>query len=75
MLERDPDRRLARRLERRAPQPGPEFSLRLQERLAGLQSATGRPAGLAVIVLLCLVCGIVLLILALVGATGSGPLG
>ena len=74
MLERDPDRRLARRLERRRPQPPPEFSLRLQERLAGLLSATGRPAGLAAIVLTCLLIGVLLLLLALVGATGSGPL-
>jgi hypothetical protein len=73
--ERDADRRLARRLRRRQPQPGPEFSLRLQEHLATLQSAGRGPVGLGSLVLVCLILGLLLLVLALIGATGSGPLG
>ena len=49
--------------------------MRLQERLSDLDSADRRPANLWPLVVVYLVCGVVLLALALIGAVGSGPIG
>ena len=72
---RDPDKRLARQLARRRPSPSREFSLALEDRLHELGSAGRRPPHLWSLVIVYLVCGFVLLALALAGALGSGPLG
>jgi hypothetical protein len=75
MAERqDPDRRLARQLASRRPAPSPDFTASLQDQLLEARASTRRPPYLWPLVLVYLGCGAVLLVLALAGALGGGPL-
>ena len=49
--------------------------MRLQERLSDLEWSARRPTNLWPLVIVYLVCGLVLLALAVIGAVGSGPIG
>ena len=70
-----PDRRLSNRLARGRPEPSRDFTLSLQDHLQALASDVRRPAHLWPLVLVYVACGVVLLLLAALGAVGTGPLG
>jgi len=70
-----PERRLARRLAGQRPEPSRDFTVVLADRLQELTSALRAPAHLWPLILVYLTCGTVLLILAVLGALGQGPLG
>jgi hypothetical protein len=78
MTEHEPqptpdDDRIARTLLTQRPQPGAAFASDLREQLRALRWAPSRPAQLWLLVAAWVACGIVLLLLAALGAGGTGP--
>jgi len=67
------DERLARQLHARRPEPSTEFASVLRERLTEQRWLPHRPAHLWPLAAAWLCCGLLLLVLAALGAAGSGP--
>ena len=71
--ERQDDERLARTLRTARPAPSGSFGADLREQLRALRWGPSRPAHLWLLVAAWVTCGLVLLLLAALGAAGSGP--
>jgi hypothetical protein len=72
---RDNERWIDERLERERPDPEPGFLSRLEQHLLSLEAAGfARPQNLAVLIVAFALCGAALLVIALAGVLGSGPL-
>jgi len=67
------DEELARRLRAERPAPASAFGAELRERLHVLRWGPSRPAHLWLLVAAWVSCGLLLLLLAALGAAGSGP--
>jgi hypothetical protein len=69
------DGHLDQRLRRDRPAPSSSFTTRLRERLLERDAQARRPARLWLLVLVYVGSGVVLLLLAALGAAGGGPFG
>ena len=67
------DDRVARTLRAQRPEPAGAFASDLREQLRALRWAPSRPAHLWLLVAAWVACGTALLLLAALGAGGSGP--
>jgi hypothetical protein len=76
MTEEPPvDEQLADELRTRRPAPRREFDVALRQRLSALEAQSRRPEHLKEMVVAYACSGALLLILAALGASGSGPFG
>jgi hypothetical protein len=69
------DERLAAAIRKRRPRPNTDFGWRLRERLMALEARSHRPDHLWWFVAAYVCAGAILLLLAALGASGSGPFG
>jgi hypothetical protein len=68
-----PDEQLARTLRAARPAPAEAFGSELREQLRAQRWGPSRPVRLWLLVVAWVSCGLVLLLLAALGAAGSGP--